>query len=195
MTLSIWSLAVLAAVPAPARQGLPEAPAGRIVLLNYWASWCAPCRKELPLLAAVHRDYGPRGVELVGISIDEPEDRQAAQALARRSGVGYRLRFDGTTAEMVRHRLGDAVPATLILDADGTPAFRLVGELRDEDLRERLEWLLGPRAGPRPGELVLPPGITAEHFREHHEAGESDEHGTGEHRDHAEGEGGSAVPT
>ena len=86
-------------------------------------------------------------------------------------------------------RLGTAVPATAILDGDGALAFRIVGEANDATLRGRLDWLLGDRSSPPPPDLVLPEGITAEHFREHHETGEGDEH-------HEEGgESGSTVPT
>ena len=62
---------------------------GKILVLNFWATWCAPCRTEIPLLVAVQRDYGPRGVQVVGPSIDEPQDRESAERFARDMRVNY----------------------------------------------------------------------------------------------------------
>src|SRR5688572_2471059 len=174
MLPALASCLLATALAATPQDTAPDAYRGQIVVLNYWASWCAPCKREMPLLEAIQREYGPRGIQLIGVSIDEPEDRKDAQAFARRVGVSYPQRFDGTTAEMVERKLGDAVPATVIFDRDGAPVFRLVGEIHAADLRQRLDWLLGGRSEARPDELALPAGISAEHFREHHEAGESE---------------------
>jgi thiol-disulfide isomerase/thioredoxin len=160
----------------------------QILVLNFWASWCRPCRKEIPLLARIQQEYRPRGVQVVGASIDEAEDREAAERLARRLGAVYPLRFGCTTEEMKALRLGDSIPATAILDRDGTARFRLVGEVKEDLLRPRLDFLLGDRSSAAPAEVVLPPGLTVEHFRAHHESGGGDDH---EH----DTEGGSTVPT
>jgi len=80
-------VALLTGSSAIPQEAVPEAHRGQVVVLNYWASWCAPCRKEMPLLASIQREYGPRGVQLIGVSIDEPHDRKDAQAFARRVGV------------------------------------------------------------------------------------------------------------
>ncbi len=65
--------AVVAASPAELRATL-DARQGKVVLVNFWATWCRPCLKELPDLLAIERDYGPRGFELLAVSLDEPED-------------------------------------------------------------------------------------------------------------------------
>jgi thiol-disulfide isomerase/thioredoxin len=191
----IAAMAVLAGGERPAHGtdlGL-EQHRGKIVVLNFWASWCPPCRKEMPLLARVQRDYGPRGVQVLGPSIDEPEDRSDAERFAREIGVAYPLSFGHSTADMMPLGLAEAVPATAIFDRDGRRAFRIIGEVHEDAITSRLDWLLGDRATAAPADLVLPPGVTPEHFAKH-EAGEEDddEHHGGEAH---EEEGGSAVPT
>jgi hypothetical protein len=93
---------------------------------------------------------------------------------------------------MIGYRLGDAVPVTVLLDRDGTQKFRMVGEIKEAQLRERLDWLLGPRSAAPPEELTLPDGMSVDHFKEDHEEGESEEHKHEEAREQEEG--GSAVP-
>ena len=167
---------------------------GKIVVLNFWATWCAPCRKEIPLLTRIQAEYGPCGVEVVGASIDEPEDREAGERFARVMGVNYPVSYGHTTEDMKPLGLVTAIPATAIFAPDGKRVFRIIGEVHEEVIRPRLEWLLGDRAVPSPPELVLPPGVTPEHFAQH-EAGieeDEDEH----HGEESRGqEAGSAVPT
>jgi thiol-disulfide isomerase/thioredoxin len=172
----------------------PSGYAGKVVVLNFWASWCAPCRAEMPLLVRVQRDYGPRGVQIVGPSIDEPEDREAAERFARDMRVNYPLLYGHTTEDMKPLGLATAIPATAIFDRDGRRAFRIIGEIHEDAIRTRLDWLLSDRTAAAPPELVLPPGVTPEHFAQH-EAGQEDDHDD-HHADEAPGEeGGSAVPT
>jgi thiol-disulfide isomerase/thioredoxin len=164
---------------------------GKVLVLNFWASWCEPCRKELPALERVHRRFASSGVEVLGVSIDEPEEHDDARRLIEDLGISFPTRLDGATTEMAALGLATSIPATAIFDRDGTRTFRIIGEASEADVFARVEWLLGDRAGARPPELVLPAGITPEHFAEH-ERGEEDEH---EHEEQSESEGGSAVPT
>lgn len=164
---------------------------GRVLVLNFWASWCEPCRKELPALERLHRRHGPAGVQVLGVSIDEPEERDDARRLVEELGISFPVRLDGTTTEMAALGLATSVPATAIFDREGTRTFRIIGEAKQIDLFVRAEWLLSDRSGPKPPELLLPAGITPEHFAEH-ERGEDDEH---EHEGQQESEGGSVVPT
>ena len=165
-----------------------DAARGRVVVLNFWASWCEPCVREMPMLARLSREYGPRGVEVIAASIDEPEDEKAAREFARKRSLPFTLGYGATTTDMLERKLGNAVPATLILDRDGTPRFRLVGEMKEGDLRARIESLLTGSPAGLP-ELVVPDGMTVEHFIADHEAAANKE----EHR-HVDSEGGSATP-
>lgn len=162
------ALALLALGPARAGQDSLAAALGeqrgRVVVVNFWAAWCAPCRKELPLLARLQRRYEARDVRFVGASTDAVDERAAAEALLARSEVTYPVVYGLSEAEMRMLGLGTLLPATAVLDRDGARAFRLVGELQEKQLVERLEWLLGPRSGRPPRELLLPAGVDARDY-------------------------------
>jgi thiol-disulfide isomerase/thioredoxin len=128
-------------VSSPAGARAAEGPAlraieqhhGKVLVLNFWAGWCAPCASEIPLLARIHRDYSARGVQVVGASIDEPESRDAARDLARKLRVNYPVLYGASSAEMSSLELATAIPATAIFDRDGRRAFRLA---REEAVRQ-----------------------------------------------------------
>jgi thiol-disulfide isomerase/thioredoxin len=165
---------------------------GKVVVVNFWAVWCEPCKREMPMLARLAKEYESRGVTFLGASIDDEEEIAKAKAFALKSRVAYPLIFGATTAEMISFKLGDAVPVTVLLTREGQPRFRMVGELNEKALRERLDWLIDPQGKGEPDELVLPSGMSVEHFKEDHESGESEEHKAKEAHDLAEG--GSSVP-
>jgi cytochrome c biogenesis protein CcmG, thiol:disulfide interchange protein DsbE len=101
---------------------------GKIVMVNYWATWCAPCRKEMPKLDAFFRKYHARGLELVGISIDFERDLDKARKAAR--GVTYPVAFAKAISD---NGFGTpkGVPVTWVIDADGKVRDRFI-EVRDE---------------------------------------------------------------
>lgn len=89
---------------------------GHVVLVNFWASWCGPCRQEMPQLNRLHDKYRAAGLVLVGVNIDD-DPRLAAEVATR-----YQLRFpvllDTDKAVVKRYDLG-AMPATVLIDRDG----------------------------------------------------------------------------
>ena len=101
---------------------------GKVVLVNYWATWCAPCRKEMPKLDAFYRRNHDRGLEIVGISIDFDRDLEKARRVART--VSY-----PTALAKAIHDNGfgipKGVPITWIIDRDGKVRDRLI-DIRDE---------------------------------------------------------------
>jgi len=101
---------------------------GKVVLVNYWATWCAPCRKEMPRLSAFYRRYHGRGLEMIGVSIDFPRDlekaRKAAQAVAYPTALSKAVREDGFGKPK-------GVPITWVIDTDGKVRDRFI-EVRDE---------------------------------------------------------------
>lgn len=89
---------------------------GRVVMINFWATWCGPCRIELPHLARLHDKYRQSGFVLLGVNIDE--DPQAAKALAAKLGLKFPVLFDADKKVVGAYDL-NAMPATVLIDRDG----------------------------------------------------------------------------
>jgi thiol-disulfide isomerase/thioredoxin len=115
---------------------------GRVVVCNFWATWCAPCREEIPMLVAVREVFASKGVEIVGIGID-----QAAKVneFSRTYGITYPLLIAEANAIELMRRLGNTLgglPYTVVLDRFGGIAHRRLGALTRAELEEVLKGLL-----------------------------------------------------
>ena len=98
---------------------------GKVVLVNVWATWCSPCRGEMPTLDKFYRRYHSRGVDLLGLSIDEPPDAPAVQK------VMQQFSYPAALANKARvNGFGDpiAVPITYVIDAQGVIRAQLQAE-------------------------------------------------------------------
>ena len=89
---------------------------GRVVMVNFWATWCGPCRVELPQLAKLHEKYRGSGFQLLAVNIDE--DPNAARALASKLGLKFPVLLD-TDKKVVGTYDLNAMPATVLIDKDG----------------------------------------------------------------------------
>ena len=126
---------------------------GKPVLLNFWATWCGPCNAEMPMLVTLENEYAHR-VVFIGASLDDAKTKaKIAQFLADRK-VEFPIWYGATADDLDDLKLGGAVPATAFLDADGRVVARILGQMREEEVRERLNWLTGDRTGPPPEPLV-----------------------------------------
>lgn len=112
---------------------------GRPLVLNFFASWCAPCRAEMPDFAAVHRDVGDR-VSFLGLAMQDTRD--AGAELVELTGVGYPWGLD-PTGEIFAALGGFAMPTTVYVAADGEIVATDSGAVDEADLRDRLADLFG----------------------------------------------------
>ncbi len=111
---------------------------GKVLVLNFWASWCAPCREEMPEFDALRTRYAQRGVEFVGIAVDQPP--AIARFLARRP-VSYPILIGEGAAHSLARELGNAsgaLPYTLVLDREGEVVLQHLGRLQRETLENAL---------------------------------------------------------
>jgi thiol-disulfide isomerase/thioredoxin len=100
---------------------------GKVVVVNFWASWCAPCRGEAPSLEQVYRENKGKGVEFAGVDIKD--DTEPAKAFVRKFKIGYPSIVDqsGQVTLAFRDVPPNAVPSTLVLDREGRIAARVIG--------------------------------------------------------------------
>lgn len=115
---------------------------GKVLVVNFWATWCAPCREEIPLFVKLQREYGERGLQFVGIAIDEPGK---VQPFAREFGINYPIMVGGLDAAEWSRRLGNgagALPYTLIIGRDGVVRATHLGAMKEGALRPYIDTLL-----------------------------------------------------
>ncbi len=109
-----------------------EALRGKVVLLNIWATWCHPCREEIPVLQALHERHGRDGLEIVGVTIDAGGEKRRIDEFAERFGMTYALWHDpGDRISNLYRAVG--VPATYLIDREGILRWRKVGPIAEND--------------------------------------------------------------
>ena len=115
---------------------------GRIVILNFWATYCIPCRKEMPDLAAIQNEYAAFGVQVIGASADEPEDRDKVLQFVKETKVNFPIWMDATATDMMRFGLGTALPGTVVIDREGRVAKVISGVINKADIKKQIESML-----------------------------------------------------
>jgi thiol-disulfide isomerase/thioredoxin len=121
---------------------------GKVVVVNYWASWCSPCRAEMPALDKFYQRHRGQGLVLLGLSVDEARDRAAVADIMRKFSYPAALAAD---AKANGFGSALAVPMTFVIDASGVVRARLVsGTAVTEQSLEQLVLPLLPRAAAAP---------------------------------------------
>ncbi len=117
--------------------------AGDIAVLNFWGSWCAPCRVETPEFQEVYTEVADAGVQFLGLNVKDQE--QFAQAFVTSKAITFPSLFDpkGQVALAFRDYPANAIPSTIVLDRDSRVAAVYTGEVRQDDLRAVLAQLTG----------------------------------------------------
>lgn len=165
---------------------------GKIVILNFWATWCIPCREEMPLLVSVQKRYADRGVVVIGASADDESTRAQIAPFVEKLGITFPIWTGATTEHMKSMGMGTGLPVTAIVDQQGRLAFRLLGVLKRGELVKRIDYLLGARSESAPAALV-------DRITEAQKKAAADPHAAGEEENHSHGgvgmEGASSVPS
>lgn len=114
---------------------------GKVVMLNFWATWCAPCRKEMPLLDDLYNRYNAAGFELYGVNV-EPES-EPANKMAKEMGLNFPILYD-TDSKVSRLYNVDAMPTTVVIDRDGNVRYvnRGYRDGDEEKYREQIRELI-----------------------------------------------------
>lgn len=118
---------------------------GEVVLINYWASWCAPCRQETPGLIDLARDYRYKGLSIVGVSMDEG-GRLAVESFLREFHLPYPVLMPDLALPSAP--AVDALPTTVLVDRSGRVAKSYVGAVRESIFRADVDHLLAEQLTP-----------------------------------------------
>ncbi|MBK8249600.1 MAG: TlpA family protein disulfide reductase [Gemmatimonadetes bacterium] len=105
---------------------------GKVVLLNVWATWCAPCREEIPYLQSLHEQHAASGLELVGVSVDTQGEDETIRGFMRDFGMTYPVwRDPDERVQTLFQALG--VPSSYLIDRAGVIRWRRLGIIRQND--------------------------------------------------------------
>lgn len=115
---------------------------GRIIVLNFWATYCVPCRKEMPDLSAIQNEYAALGVQVIGASTDEAADRAKVLQFIKETKINFPVWTGATAADMTRFGLGEALPGTVVLDKDGKIVKVISGIVNQADLKKQIDSML-----------------------------------------------------
>lgn len=115
---------------------------GRIVVLNFWATWCIPCKQEMPDLAAIQNEYAAFGVQVVGAAADEMADRAKVLEFIKQTKINFPVWLGATTDEMKRFGVGPGLPATVVIGRDGRVVALHYKAIQQAQLKKEIDKLL-----------------------------------------------------
>ncbi|MGI9286215.1 MAG: TlpA disulfide reductase family protein [Pseudomonadales bacterium] len=142
-----WRILLVAALSLPhvssAKQQLQQAPnftlpsisganlrlseyRGEVVLVNFWASWCGPCRQEMPLLNKMYQRYKKAGFTLLGVNVDLEKDRAKAQNIAEQLKLSFPVLFDSKQQIVDTYKVA-SMPSSVLVDRDGNIRYVHLG--------------------------------------------------------------------
>jgi len=111
---------------------------GSVVMLNFWATWCGPCKREIPDFIELQKTYGPKGLKIVGVALDEPAD---VRSFVRANGLNYPVLIGN--AEIAQAYGGvQSIPTTFLIDREGKIVTSAVGLRPKETWEQAIQGLL-----------------------------------------------------
>lgn len=123
---------------------------GKIVVLNFWATWCVPCKEEMPFFVEAQRKYGQRNVVILAASLDDDRTKKYVHKFVQSYKLDFPVLLDASAESMKQFGLGETLPSTIFLDAQGSFAGKIEGQARKKDLFNRIEKLLSKQTRLQP---------------------------------------------
>jgi thiol-disulfide isomerase/thioredoxin len=127
---------------------------GKLVVLNFWATWCGPCKEEMPMLVRTAQASANPDLVFVAVSVDDAKTQARVPDTAKEFGITFPIWVGANGDDLYNLSKGEAAPATIFIDRDGTILARVSGEIRESELKERIDWLTGDRKGAKPQEFI-----------------------------------------
>lgn len=115
---------------------------GRIVVVNFWATYCVPCRKEMPDLAAIQNQYAALGVQVIGAAADDAGALGKVKQFIKETKLNFPVWLGASAGDMLRFGLGSALPGTVVIGRDGKVVVSIRGVIKPAELRKQLDTLL-----------------------------------------------------
>jgi cytochrome c biogenesis protein CcmG, thiol:disulfide interchange protein DsbE len=114
--------------PTPREQSLADY-RGKVVMINIWATWCPPCRVEMPSIEQLHRTFGPKGLQILAVSVDEPGNEAAIRSFVTEYGLTFQILRDpkGQDGDVSRLYEATGYPETIIIGRDGIIRKKMIG--------------------------------------------------------------------
>jgi thiol-disulfide isomerase/thioredoxin len=115
---------------------------GRVVVLNFWATYCGPCLKEMPALAAIQNQYAALGVQVVGASADTLAEQKGVRKFIANLKINFPVWVGASVEDMARFGLGPALPGTAVIGRDGKIVAVYPGVIKEADLKKQIDELI-----------------------------------------------------
>lgn len=125
---------------------------GKVVLLNFWATWCGPCKLEIPWFIEFEKTYGPQGFAVLGVAMDD-DGWKEVKPYIQAKGVNYKV-VVGDEATATKYGGVESLPTTFLIDREGRIGATHVGLVSKGDYKSDIEFLLGNKTGQTTGKPV-----------------------------------------
>ena len=113
---------------------------GKVVLINFWATWCPPCRQEIPDLIKMQRQYQSKGLQIIGITYP-PQKLSEVRGFARKLRMNYPIAL-GTKESKTRFTSSETLPMTIVIDRDGVVRGLIEGIMYSDEFEQKVKPLL-----------------------------------------------------